>query len=44
MILLRTKYTSSKVVTGAYKKCLRWLELNESKDSRSVPRGVDSYG
>lgn len=30
---------SSKIVTGTQREYLRWLELNEPKGSRSVPRG-----
>lgn len=34
-----TKNIISELVAGAYRKYFRWLELNEPKGSRSVPRG-----
>ncbi|WP_341760800.1 hypothetical protein [Candidatus Tisiphia endosymbiont of Thecophora atra] len=35
----KTKNITSKMVAGTYSKYFRWLELNELKGSRSVPRG-----
>ena len=38
-MLDKTKHITSEIVAGAYSKYFRWLELNEPKGSRSVPRG-----
>jgi len=41
--MLKTVTHLLKFAAGSQYEDLRWLEPNESKDSRSVPRGVDSY-